>query len=216
MKFFSKLGPAAAAAIITASVTLLAGQAPPATNPALLNPAALTEQSPAKWVANFTTSAGNFQIEVHRDWAPNGADRFYNLVKNGFYDNVRFFRVIKGFMAQFGINGDPAVNAAWAKAFLPPDPRKQNNRAFYVSYAMGQTPDTRTTQVFINYVDNDQMLDRQGFAPFGQVYTGQDVLQQLYGDYGERPEQPLIQAQGNAYLMKSFPRLDYVKTAKVK
>ena len=137
---------------------------------ALMKPADLKEQAPATFKANFDTSAGPFVIEVHRDWAPNGADRFYNLVKRGFYDEVRFFRVIPGFMAQFGIHGDPSVMAVWRSSIIPPDPVKQSNKKGFVTYAMGASPDTRTTQLFINLVDNTR-LDASGFAPFGQVHV---------------------------------------------
>jgi cyclophilin family peptidyl-prolyl cis-trans isomerase len=205
-------------ALILAVVSIGLGQA--GTNAALKNPAALKEMAPATFKVNFDTSAGMFVVEVHRDWAPNGADRFYNLVKNGYYDNVRFFRVISDFMVQFGINGDPAVNAAWQPARIPRDPVKQSNKRGFVTYAMGASPDTRTTQVFINFKDNGG-LDGQGFAPFGQVTSGMNVVDKIYSGYGEGapsgqgPEQGRIQAEGNAYLTKSFPKLDYVKTATI-
>src|SRR5215470_16455551 len=147
-----------AAALMLAAVSIVLGQA--GTNAALKNPASLKEMAPATYKVNFDTSAGAFVVEVHRDWAPNGADRFYNLVKNGFYDDVRFFRVIPDFMVQFGINGDPAVNRAFISARIPPDPVKQGNTRGMVSYAMGGSPDTRTTQVFINFKDNSG-LNRQ-------------------------------------------------------
>jgi peptidyl-prolyl cis-trans isomerase A (cyclophilin A) len=187
---------------------------------ALKNPAALKEAAPATFRAGFDTSAGLFVIEVRRAWAPHGADRFYNLVKNGFYDNARFFRVIRGFMVQFGIHADPAVSAVWRNARIPVDPVKESNRRGLVTYAMAGSPDTRTTQVFINYRDNG-FLDKDGFAPFGEVVTGMDVVDKLYGDYGEGapsgkgPEQGRIQAEGNAYLIKSFPNLSYIKKAAI-
>src|SRR5438067_7458247 len=153
---------AAGVALAVASIVL--GQAP--TNAALKNPAALKEMAPPEFKVNFDTSAGIFEVEVHRDWAPNGADRFYNLVKNGFYDNARFFRVISGFMVQFGINGDPALNTVWRNSRIPRDPIKQSNTRGYITFAMqgGPTgPDTRTTQVFINFGENAN-LDALGFA----------------------------------------------------
>jgi peptidyl-prolyl cis-trans isomerase A (cyclophilin A) len=162
-------------ALILAVVSIGLGQAG---NAALKNPAALKEMAPATFKVNFDTSAGAFVVEVHRDWAPQGADRFYNLVKNGYYDNVRFFRVIPNFMVQFGINGDPAVNAAWQPARIPRDPVKQSNKRGFITYAMGASPDTRTTQVFINFKDNDG-LDGQGFAPFGQVTSGMNVVDKI-------------------------------------
>ena len=179
------------------------------------NPAALREKAPAVYKAKFDTSKGTFVIEVHRDWAPNGADRFYNLVKHGFYDNVRFFRVISGFMVQFGINGDPQISAKWREARISDDPVKQSNRRGYVTYAMAG-PDTRTSQVFINFADNTG-LDSQGFAPFGRIASGMNVVDKLNAEYGEGaprgrgPDQGRMQMEGNAYLAKSFGRLDYVK-----
>ncbi len=143
----------------------------------LANPSALRETAPATYKARFETSKGAFVVDVHREWAPNGADRFYNLVKNGFYDDVRFFRVLDGFMVQFGINGDPKISAAWREARIPDDPVKQSNKRGFITYAMAG-PNTRTSQVFINYGDNSA-LDRQGFAPFGQVSSGMDVVDAL-------------------------------------
>jgi len=187
----------------------------------LKNPASLTEKAPASYKVKFDTSAGVFVIQVTRDWAPLGADRFYNLVKNGYYDDVRFFRAIKGFMVQFGINGDPAVNAAWRNARIGADPVKQGNKPMYITYAMGASPDTRTTQVFINYGDNSASLDKLGFAAFGQVIEGSDVVMKINTEYGEGaprgkgPEQGRAQAEGNAYMTKEFPRLDYIKKATI-
>jgi len=185
----------------------------------LANPSALRETAPATYKASFETSKGTFVVDVHRDWAPNGADRFYNLVKNGFYDGVRFFRVLDGFMAQFGINGDPQVSAKWREARIPDDPVKQSNRRGFITYAMAG-PNTRTSQVFINYGDNSA-LDRQGFAPFGQVTSGMNVVDALHNGYGEGaprgqgPDQGRVQMEGNAYLVKNFPRLDFVKKATI-
>ena len=140
----------------------------------LANPSALRETAPATYKARFETSKGAFVVDVTREWAPNGADRFFNLVKNGFYDGVRFFRVLDGFMAQFGINGDPKISAAWRGARIPDDPVKQSNRRGFITYAMAG-PNTRTSQVFINFGDNSS-LDSQGFSPFGQVIQGMDVV----------------------------------------
>src|SRR3982750_2808120 len=154
--------------ITLAPALLLAALATPAFSQSgnLANPSALREQAPATYKARFDTSKGVFVVEVNRDWAPNGADRFYNLVKNGFYDNVRFFRVISGFMVQFGIHGDPKVSAPWREAQLRDDPVKQSNKRGYITYAMAG-PNTRTSQVFINFGDNAS-LDSQGFSPFGR------------------------------------------------
>jgi len=191
----------------------------PAYSQNLGNPAALKEQAPPVYKVEFDTSKGPFVIEVHRDWAPNGADRFYNLVKNGFYDDVRFFRVIEGFMAQFGVNGDPKVSAAWREARIKDDPVKVSNKRTFVTFATAG-PNTRTTQVFVNYGDNSS-LDSQGFSPFGQVLSGMKVVDSLYGGYGEGapggrgPNQARVQSDGNAYLASAFPNLDYVKKATI-
>jgi peptidyl-prolyl cis-trans isomerase A (cyclophilin A) len=179
--------------------------------------AAVDEKAPAVFRANFDTSKGGFIVEVTRDWAPLGADRFYTLVKTGFFDNARFFRALPGFMVQFGLAADPAQNKRWGN--LTDDPVKESNKPGYITFATAG-PQTRTTQVFINYGDNAQ-LDGQGFAPFGKVVSGMDVVQQLYSEYGEGaprgagPAQDQIQALGNAYLEKEFPKLDYIKTAKL-
>src|SRR6266480_2792463 len=175
------------------------------------------QQAPDSFRARFSTTKGDFVIAVHRAWAPHGADRFYNLVRSGYYDGVRFFRVIPGFMAQFGIHGDPHVAAAWRDATIPDDPVRQHNARGTVSFATAG-PGTRTTQLFVNYGDNSR-LDGAGFSPFGQVVEGMDVVDRLYGGYGEGapggrgPDQSTIQVQGNAYLERQFPELDYVKRA---
>ena len=185
----------------------------------LTNPSALTEQAPATFKANFVTSQGPFVITVTRSWAPLGADRFYNLVKSGYFDGIRFFRVIPGFMAQFGIHGTPAVQSAWRSASLKDDPVRQSNKRGTVTFATAG-PNTRTTQFFINFGDNTG-LDKQGFAPFGEVVTGMSVVDKINAEYGEGaprgkgPDQGRIQAEGNAYLNKEFPKLDYIKSATV-
>ncbi|HET9572487.1 MAG TPA: peptidylprolyl isomerase [Methyloceanibacter sp.] len=185
----------------------------------LSNPASRTEKAPATYKVKFDTSKGSFVVEVHRDWAPNGADRFYNLVKNGFYNDARFFRVISGFMVQFGINGNPQISKVWRDANIKDDPVKASNKRGMITFAAAG-PDTRTTQVFINFGDNAG-LDDQGFAPFGQVISGMEVVDALYAEYGEGapqgggPDQGLVQSQGNAYLKKDFPKLDYIKTATI-
>jgi peptidyl-prolyl cis-trans isomerase A (cyclophilin A) len=202
-----------------ASLLLALVIAAPAYSQNLGNPAALKEQAPAVYKVEFDTSKGPFVIEVHRDWAPNGADRFYNLVKNGFYDNTRFFRVIEGFMAQFGVNGDPKVSAAWREARIKDDAVKVSNKRTFVTFATAG-PNTRTTQVFISYGDNSN-LDSQGFSPFGQVVSGMKVVDSLYSGYGEGapggrgPNQARVQSEGNAYLASSFPNLDYVLKATI-
>jgi peptidyl-prolyl cis-trans isomerase A (cyclophilin A) len=173
--------------------------------------------APATFKAKFETTKGDFVIEVHRDWAPNGADRFYSLVKAGFFEDVRFFRVIEGFMAQFGIHGDPKVSAVWRAQKITDDPVKASNKRGFVTFAMAG-PNTRTTQLFINFADNTQ-LDTIGFPPFGEVVTGMDVVDKIYSGYGEGaprgqgPEQGRLQSEGNEYLKKEFPKLDSIKKA---
>ena len=185
----------------------------------LQNPSALTEKAPDTYKAKFDTSKGPFEITVHRDWAPLGADRFYNLVKNGFFDDCRFFRVLDGFMAQIGINGNPTLQTKWRDAKIQDDTVKQSNKRGYATFATAG-PNTRTTQFFINF-GNNASLDRQGFAPFGEVTAGMDVVDKLYSGYGEGapsgrgPAQGRIQTEGNAYLTKEFPKLDYVKKATI-
>jgi peptidyl-prolyl cis-trans isomerase A (cyclophilin A) len=206
--------------VVAVAVGVLGAAPAEAQTAGLKNPAALTETAPASYKVKFDTSAGAFVIEVQRDWAPLGADRFYNLVKAGFYNDCRFFRVIQGFMVQFGIHGDPAVMNTWRGARIGVDPVKQSNKRGYITYAMGGSPDTRTTQVFINFSDNAN-LDGMGFAPFGKVVSGMDIVDKIYSGYGEGaprgqgPEQSRIQAEGNAYLKKDFPNLDYIKSAKI-
>lgn len=202
-----------------ASIALAGFAAPAQAQGSLAAPASLNEQAPATYKAKFDTSKGVFVIEVTREWAPNGADRFYNLVKNGFYDGVRFFRVIKGFMVQFGINGDPNISAPWRTARIKDDPVRQSNKRGFITYATSG-PDSRTTQVFINFDDNAG-LDGQGFAPFGRVISGMNVVDALNGEYGEGaprgrgPDQMRLQMEGNAYLNKEFARLDFVKKATI-
>ncbi len=178
----------------------------------LLSPAKLTEKAPDVYRAKFDTTRGVFVIEVRRAWAPIGADRFYNLVKSGFYDNCRFFRVVPKFMVQFGISGDPAVSAAWERANIKDESVKKSNLRGYITYAKASIPDSRTTQVFINFVDNT-FLDNQGFSPFGKVVDGMKVVDSIYSGYGETPDQFRIQKAGNPYLEKDFPKLDYIKSA---
>jgi peptidyl-prolyl cis-trans isomerase A (cyclophilin A) len=177
---------------------------------------AADEQAPVTFRARFETSQGPFVIEVQREWAPLGADRFHTLVKSGFYDGVRFFRVLMGFMAQFGLSGDPKVQGAWASANLMDEPVKQSNLRGFVTFAKESSPNTRYTMVFINYKDNSY-LDADGFAPFGQVVVGMDVADKLYSGYGRTnvPDQRRIKSEGNAYLTADYPRLDFIKTATI-
>ena len=181
---------------------------------ALMKPAGLKERAPNVFKARFDTSAGVFVVEVHADWAPRGADRFYNLVKNGYYDGCRFFRVVPGFMVQFGINGDPAIQRNWTDATITDERVTQGNTRGFVTFAKSSEPNSRTTQLFINFTDNSR-LNRQGFAPFGKVTMGMEVVDKIYSGYGEKPDQERIEKEGNTYLTKNFPKLDYIKKATI-
>ena len=171
------------------------------------------EKAPATFKVKFDSSAGPFVVEVHRAWAPNAADHFYTLVKNGFYDEARFFRVVPNFMVQFGINADPAVQTKFRNS-IKDDPVKESNKRGYVTFAQTSAPNSRSTQIFVNYKDNS-FLDPQRFAPFGQVISGMDAVDKINSEYGEKPNQGSIQQQGNAYLKAQFPKLDYVKKATI-
>ena len=160
----------------------------------------------------FETTAGDFVVEARRDWSPLGAERFYQLVKDGFYDDCRFFRVLPGFMVQFGINGDPAMQRKW-DVNLKDDPATQSNKKGYVTFAT-KGPDSRTSQIFINYANNG-FLDSQGFSPFGQVTEGMHNAEGIYSGYGEMPDQGQITNVGNSYLERAYPDLDYVKKATI-
>jgi len=190
-------------------------KAPNATRASLLHPSALTTKAPAEYDVKFVTAKGEFVIHVTRAWAPLGADRFYNLVEHHFYDGCAFFRVHPKFVVQFGLTGDPAINKAWQSANIKDDPATQSNRPGTITFATAG-PNTRTTQVFINF-GNNSFLDNQGFAPFGEVTSGMDVVLNLYSGYEERPtdHQGEITEQGKAYLDKNFPNLDSIKTATV-
>src|SRR5580704_10961095 len=185
---------------------------------ALLRPALLTAQAPATYQVKFTTTKGDFTISVTRAWAPLGADRFYNLVRHHFYDNASFFRVHPKFVVQWGISAFPAVTAAWEHAPIKDDSVVQSNLRGYVTYAKTDKPDTRTTEVFINLHDNQRLDTTGGFAPFGQVTEGLEVVDALYSGYGEAPpdgqgpEQDKIEKLGKSYLDKGFPNLDSIKT----
>src|SRR5579871_2528499 len=208
-----------ACALAQAPASKSAPKEPPRgpTRPSLMSPSSLRAKAPDVFKARFTTTKGDFVVEVHREWAPNGADRFYNLVKNGFYDDCAFFRVLKGFVVQFGMNAKPAVQAVWQNANIRDDKVTQSNKRGYVVFATAG-PNTRTTQVFINLGDNSSNLDAQGFSPFGQIVEGMDVVDQFYGGYGDPPRGPdqgKIASQGKAYLDKNFPQLDSIKTAKI-
>ena len=185
----------------------------PAAKPSLLTPASLHAKAPDLFKAQFTTTKGDFVVEVHRDWAPLGADRFYNLVKNGFFTNAAFFRVVPGFVVQFGLSANPEVNKAWEHAAIKDDPVMGSNKRGMLVFATAG-PNTRTTQLFINFADNSR-LDAMGFAPFGTVTDGMDVVDKIYPGYGQNPDQGLITEQGDAYIAKNFPMIDKIKMAKV-
>jgi peptidyl-prolyl cis-trans isomerase A (cyclophilin A) len=189
------------------------GQASMATDQALLHPETLNEKAPESFDVKFETTRGDFTVQVHRKWAPIGADRFYNLVQHGFFTGAAFFRVVPGFVVQFGLSPDPAVNRAWRSANIKDDPVTQSNKRGTITFATAG-PNTRTTQLFINFGDNSS-LDRQGFAPFGLVTSGMDVVDKIYSGYGQQPDQGAITTQGSAYLQQNFPKLDTIKSAAV-
>lgn len=217
-RFFS----AAVILFLAATPVVGADEAGDGPSSRLLNPAAATAVAPDEFTVKVETTQGDFLIEVHRDWAPNGADRFFNLVSMGYYDDTAFYRVIlkpRPFMAQMGFNGDPAVNLAWRTARIKDDPVKKSNTRAMVTFATSG-PDSRTTQFFINYGDNSR-LDGMGFSPFGEVIEGMDVVKKFYSGYGEGapqgkgPSQARIAGEGNAYLKAEFPQLDYIVKAEI-
>ncbi len=183
------------------------------TDPALLHPATLTAKAPDQYEVTFKTTAAEFVVQVTRAWAPLGADRFYNLVKHGFFTDAAFFRVVPGFVIQFGLSANPAVNKVWDKATIKDDPVTQSNKEGYLTFATAG-PNTRTTQLFINLADNAR-LDSMGFSAFGRVTSGMDVVQKIYSGYGEQPDQAQITSDGKAYLDKNFPKLDHIVSATI-
>jgi peptidyl-prolyl cis-trans isomerase A (cyclophilin A) len=205
--------------VLLVSGTAMLAQAPPpapAAAPApadLMNPSTLKAQAPDVYRAKFTTTKGDFVVEVHRAWAPLGADRFYNLVANHFFDDAAFFRYVPGFIVQFGLPANPAVARVWENARIKDDPVKHSNDRGTLTFATAGAG-TRTTQLFIN-LNNNGPLDGQGFAAFGTVISGMSVVEGLYSGYGERPEQGRITAEGKAYLDKNFPKLDRITSATV-
>ena len=213
--------PARPAAPTPTSAAKPAAPAAPAKppKPALLEPSKLAEKAPEKFKVRFTTTEGDIVVEVDRSWAPNGADRLFNLVKHGFFEDIAFFRAVPGFMVQFGIHGHPQVAAKWRDARIPDDPVKQTNAKGTLTFATSGK-DSRTTQLFLNLVDNGR-LDGMGFSPVGKIVQGMDVLEKLHTGYGEGaprgrgPNQARIQTEGNAYLRQSFPELDYLVSAKL-
>ena len=191
----------------------------PITRNPLLRPSDYTETAPAVFQVQLETSAGDLTLEIHREWAPLGADRFYNLVNSGYYNETRIYRVIPGFMAQFGLNGDPYINQAWKSQFIVDDPLVESNVRGRVAFAMSGVH-SRTTQVFISYGDNSE-LDEEGFTPIGEVIDGMDVADSFYADYGDGPPrgngpyQAMAEARGNEYLDADFPELTRIQRASV-
>jgi peptidyl-prolyl cis-trans isomerase A (cyclophilin A) len=204
--------------LIVASMQVGAPQTKPGTPAAelLKNPASVKDRAPASFKAKFKTTKGVFVIEVTRAWSPNGADRFYSLVKRGFFDGVRFFRVVPNFVVQFGIHGNPELATKWLEANIADDSVMASNRRGFITYAKSSEPNSRSTQLFINLQDNAR-LDSMGFSPFGRVISGMDVVDKLYSGYGEQLTQlqDEIAKRGNAYLVKEWPRLDYIKKARL-
>jgi peptidyl-prolyl cis-trans isomerase A (cyclophilin A) len=215
---FSLFAAVAAKADDTTTTNAPTAPAAPA-SPSFADPGKLTAKAPDTFKAQFNTTKGKVVIEVTRSLSPNGADRFYNLVKSGYFADIAFFRVIPGFMCQFGIHGDPAVSAKWRDANISDDPVKGSNTRGTITFATAG-PGTRTTQLFINFGDNVN-LDGMGFSPFGKVVEGMDIVDKINGEYGEGapggngPNQGRVQMEGNAYLKKDFPNLDYIKSASI-
>ena len=176
-------------------------------------PAATATPAPDSFRVTFETTRGNFVVNVIRAWSPRGADRFHDLVNAGYFTNIAFFRVLPGFVAQFGMHGDPAVNRQWEGRSIPDDPVVQSNERGTIVFATSG-PNTRSNQVFINFSDNAR-LDGMGFSPFGRVVEGMSVVDSIHAGYGETPDQARIGAEGNAYLERRFPRLDYIKFARI-
>jgi len=212
------LGLFAAVAIVQAE-DAKKEEKPSTASPGFTDPAKLTEKAPETFKAQFDTTKGKFTIEITRSLSPNGADRFYNLVRSGYFKDIAFFRVVPGFMCQFGIHGDPNVSAKWRAAAIADDPVKGSNTRGTITFATAG-PNTRTTQLFINFGNNIN-LDGMGFSPFGKVTEGMDVVGKINGEYGDGPPsgpgpvQGRVQAEGNAYLKKDFPNLDYIKSATI-
>jgi peptidyl-prolyl cis-trans isomerase A (cyclophilin A) len=188
--------------------------------PEELDPSLATVQAPDFFFASFTTTKGDFVVEVHRTWAPHAADRFYNLVKLGFYDDTRFFRAVPDFMVQFGISGEPRVTAKWRLASFADDPVLESNLRGFVSFARTGQPNSSATQIFISY-ENHPRLDASGFAPFGKIVRGMEAVDDLYKGYGESapdgtgPDQHRIESDGNAYLDRDFPKLDRILSTRI-
>lgn len=213
---------AAAPALAVTPAKASAKPAAAAANPALRNPAAANAKAPDLYKVRFKTSKGNVVFEVHRDWSPAGADRFYNLVKIGYFKDIAFFRAVSGFMVQFGIHGDPEMNKVWRAATIPDDPMgKASNSRGMLTFAKTGMPNSRSVQFFVNY-GNNANLDRMGFTPIGKVVEGlESTIDKINTEYGEGqprgrgPDQGRLQMEGNAYLKAEYPRMDYILSAEL-
>jgi len=211
----AEAGAAAEAAVDTGPAKAMA-----LPHPALRVPAKADKQAPEQFRVRFETTQGEIVIEVTRAWAPNGADRFYNLVDIGFFEDIGFFRVMKNFMAQFGIHGKPQVSRVWSTATIPDDPVVQSNLRGTITYAKTARPNSRTTQLFINLNDDNSRLDDMGFAPFGRIVEGMDVVDAIHktgegAPRGTGPNQKRVQNRGNVYLKMHFPKIDYLRRAEI-
>jgi peptidyl-prolyl cis-trans isomerase A (cyclophilin A) len=202
-------------ALIALAVVLALGAGPRGQGLSpLLTPEALGAIAPAEFHATVSTSVGIFVIHVKREWAPHGVDRFYNLAKHGYYDQNRFFRVVPRFMAQVGIHGDPTIAKAWQDATIPSDRPILINTRGRVTFAKGTLASSRTTQFFINFGDNSR-LDIDGFAPFGEIITSMVLVERIYSDYGEGPDQGAIVANGNRWLLRHYPKMDFIRSIQI-
>lgn len=188
-------------------------------HPGLMNPKLANEKAPEEFDVVFSTTKGDFVISVQRKWSPNGADRFYNMAKIGYFQDIGIFRAIKGFMFQFGIHGDPKVNQKWFDATIKDDKNAGiSNKPGFITFAKTGQPNSRSTQFFVSLGDNN-FLDRQGFTPFGQITKGMEVAQKINTEYGENPRNENVQgdykSKGNAYIKKRFPKIDFIKSVKI-
>jgi peptidyl-prolyl cis-trans isomerase A (cyclophilin A) len=204
-----------AALCVPVTAIACAKESPPSqgSDSASRGPSSAAAPAPDSFRVAFATTRGNFVVDVIRSWSPRGVDRFYQLVNDGYFTDVAFFRVLPGFVAQFGMHGDPSVNERWKERPIPDDPVVQSNKRGTIVFATAG-PNTRGNQFFINFADNRQ-LDGMGFSPFGRVVEGMNVVDSIYAGYGEQPDQSRIAAEGNRYLKRAFPRLDYVKSARI-
>ncbi len=202
---------AAKAQTAPASEPAQPGPAQPTPAPAPAAPAVWPEKAPEVFKVKFACTMGDFVIECHKDWAPIGVERFFELAKSGFFNDGGFFRVVPGFVVQFGLPADPGLAATWRTKTLKDEPVKKGNAKGMVTFAKTNAPNSRTTQLFINLGDNAQ-LDGMGFSAFGQVVEGMDIVQKINAEYGQNPRQDLIQSMGNEYLKQAFPRMDFVKS----